>query len=566
LPQIDKGILRMYGTNVNPERTDRPAQRPIGTPIIRRQRVYGALDGEEQAEGRWLALQALADVMQGVFEQCTDPTIAEALDVTYELPAERAPQSRSFANNRSAPEFIGQLPSAETGWPSDEYQLEHPVTSRPKRKPLKRTPEPHTIQLTIESTAGKTELAAKAGRVERARLLDGIRRFTHKRVRNCRKAPLGSEPVQLIHRDDGSTCLVGLESCSSVHTCPVCAANICAARADEVTTAATLWRAMGKHTYLLTQTIAHTDGDDLRRLLRGLADSWTAMWQGRAGRRLRDEIGMRHYIRAFESTYADFPANGWHPHLHALVFADHELAQSELERLTTAINTRWQRIILRKLGQRHVPSDEHGTSLKISTNAGYVVKLGLEVASIVTKHAAGDHRTTWQIAEDAALGDRKSQALWRQWDRCSMGRKQLTWSKGTKRAFRIVERTDEQLQLFTEEQLAQGPCYVVAMYAAKTWRELAYKHRYWLTRVTCALQADSPSAQVEKLPGERLALERAGPGFVPAIGFRTKPKRFKSAASRPPRHDTPQCLAEIRLRKTEREARDIERIETLAAS
>ena len=506
-----------------------------------------------------MALQALRDVMQGVFESCSDPTIAEELDGTYELPAERAPQSRSFANNSSSPEIIQQLPSAETGWPSDaDFSLElvdSAVSKRPKRKPIKRVPEPHTIPLAIESTAEASEYAQRTGRVERARLLDGIRRFSHKRVRHCHKQPIGSDPVQLIRRDNGGSCIVGLETCSSVHACPVCAAKICAGRADEVTTAAELWRSMRKQTYLLTLTIRHTDGDDLQKLLRGLSQSWSAMWEGRSGIDLKAQLQTKHYIRAFECTFADFPANGWHPHLHALLFCDTEHCESERARLEAAINERWKRIILRKLGEKHVPDDEHGTTFKVSTDAGYVVKLGLEVASIVTKHAAGEHRTTWQIAEDAAIGDRKSIALWRQWDRCSMGRKQLTWSKNTKKLFKLVERTDEQLCLFSDEQLAQGPCYVIALYDAKEWRKQAYIHRYWLARVTCALNGDSPVAQVEKLPGERLPLERAGPSFVPAIGFAPKRERFKVAPPRPARHDTPDMLVECRLRETERTAR-----------
>jgi hypothetical protein len=569
----------MSCTNVNPVATERPAQRPIGTPIIRRQRVYGALDGEEQAEGRWLALQALADVMQGVFGSCTDPTIIEQLDGKYELPAERAPQSRSGAHNSSSLGIIQQfstaeraLPSFETGWPSDEdFRLElaaEQAVKRPKRKPIKRVPEPHTIPLPIESTAEPTEYAQRTTRVERARLLDGIRRFSHKRVRKCHKQPIGNDPVQLIHRDDGSCCIMGLETCSSVHACPVCANKICAGRAEEVTEAATLWRQKGYRTYLLTLTIRHTDGDDLQELLGGLSHSWSAMWEGRNGIDLKAQLQTKHYIRAFECTYADFPANGWHPHLHALLFCDTEHSEPERARLETAINDRWKRIILRKLGEKHVPGPdkegiEHGTTFKISTDAGYIAKLGLEVASIVTKHAAGEHRSTWQIAEDAALGDKKSIALWRQWDRCSMGRKQLTWSRGAKTAFRIAERTDEQLCLFDDEQLAQGPCYVIALYEAKEWRRLAYQHRYWLARVTAALQSDNPTAAVERLPGERLPLERAGPGFVPAIGFTPKRELFKVAAHRPARHDTPDRLAEIRLRQTEHEASDAARIEAL---
>jgi hypothetical protein len=309
---------------------------------------------------------------------------------------------------------------------------------------------------------------------------------------------------------------------------------------------------MRKQTYLLTLTIRHTDGDELSVMLRGLAKCWSKLWEGRAGQALRAKVRLEHYIRAFECTFADYPANGWHPHLHVLAFVNREYVESERQAIELEITERWKGIVRQVLGDRFVPDDEHAIDLTLSTDAKYIVKLGLEVASIVTKkkHSSGEHRTTWQIAEDAARGSNASQGLWIDWGSASFRRKQLTWSLGTKKCFRVAERTDEQLCLFDEQQLAAGPAYVLRAYSADEWRRLAKTHRYWMTRVMCALQSDSPLTQVNALPGEPLPLERAGPGFVPLSGWQQRKERFGTKAT-PVRHDTPDWLVEIRLRKVQ---------------
>jgi len=539
-------------------------ERPIGAPIIRKRRMYGGPELAEVWEDIAKATAALQEALAQSREQKARQayrTIADEMlsdEPCYPQPRESG--SRSNANNSSTEAKTRPFQYSTDVWPSDAFHLDNTTTVRKRKLSRDRRPhEKYTDDWTIQTAAQGDELSSKRGRVDRAKLLDGVRRITHRRTRNCHRNPIGSDPVQLIHRDDGQCRIVGLETCSSVHVCPICAAKICAGRADEATTAATLWRSMGNQTYLLTLTIRHDKRSRLRPMLVGLSESWAALWEGSSGVALRRGLGLRHYIRAFECTYADFPNNGWHPHLHSLLFLDHELAESERVELHARIKERWKDIVRRKLGPEHVPEvlrmidgimvadDSHAVDLKISTDAGYIVKLGLEVANIVSKTGrSSDHRTTWQIAEDAAKGNEHSVKLWKQWDDCSLGRRQLTWSRDTKKTFRVIDRTDEQLCLFTEEQLAAGPCYLLGLYEAREWRRLAFKHRYWLTRVICALQADSASSEVAELPGEQLPLERAGPGFIPATGFTRKSERFKTAPNRPARYDTPERLFELR--------------------
>lgn len=544
---------------VNPRQPDGP-QRAIGYGPEKRRSRYDARFWEEYGEDIQRAQQALAAVLWRDVPALREPgpDLEGAFDdmlAPYEQPEPEHPPSsasRSYASNSSTRDIAQDL----CQWPSDGFLVKPPAELRKRAGTRKRNPrpaEPYPDQgYAIAASGTPEERKTKQGCVDRVKLLDGIRRFSRKRIGNCRRNPLGSSSIQLVRRDDGSCGIIGLESCASVHACPVCAAQICAHRADEVTTAATLWRAMRKQTYLLTLTIRHSDGDELSVMLKGLAKCWSKLWESRAGQALREHVSLEHYIRAFECTFADYPANGWHPHLHVLAFVNREYCESERQAIELEITERWKSIVLQVLGERFVPDDAHAIDLTLSTDAKYIVKLGLEVASIVTKkkHSSGEHRTTWQIAEDAARGDNASQGLWIDWGSASFRRKQLTWSRGTKKCFRVAERTDEQLCLFDEQQLSQGPAYVLRAYSADEWRRLAKTHRYWLTRVMCALQSDSPLTHVNALPGEPLPLERAGPGFVPLSGWTQRKERFKTKDT-PVRHDTPDRMAEIRLREVQ---------------
>ena len=69
--------------------------------------------------------------------------------------------------------------------------------------------------------------------------------------------------------------------------------------------------------YMATLTIPHFRFQSCWDLKRAVAESWRRVKQGKAWIRARDQHGWIGDIRALEVTHG---ANGWHPHLHILVF------------------------------------------------------------------------------------------------------------------------------------------------------------------------------------------------------------------------------------------------------
>ena len=285
--------------------------------------------------------------------------------------------------------------------------------------------------------------------------------------------------------------LSGVVTCGSPWSCPCCACRIYTSRGAELTQAVEGWagplpdRRDGAVS-LLTLTLRHGLGDDLREIRRALCDAWRRMWQGEPGRRLRRALGVEHHVRALEVT---FGGNGWHPHLHALLFHVRPPSDDALE----LVRARWVRVFERlassyrrqarelrgtreddaralelerkaKAVEWATPDHEHGADLRPSHRSDYIAKLGLEVASIGTKTPkTRGSRTPWDIATDAAEGDVDARALWIEYTEAMHGARQLTWSKGARVALGLNERDED------EDHAEEPPGTLLADIPAAVW-------------------------------------------------------------------------------------------------
>ncbi len=118
----------------------------------------------------------------------------------------------------------------------------------------------------------------------------------------------------------------GVQTCHSVHLCPVCMSKVLAVRASNVQLAADGLAAAGYVLALGTNTLRHFPRQaygSLRRGQRGglvavLHDAWKGAYgsAGRPWRRLRDSYGIVGYERAFEDTWGS--QSGFHLHWHVL--------------------------------------------------------------------------------------------------------------------------------------------------------------------------------------------------------------------------------------------------------
>lgn len=130
-------------------------------------------------------------------------------------------------------------------------------------------------------------------------------------------------PVPLMIASGGEAYWSGLVTCGSVWHCPVCAEKVSIARRDQVAEAVRAHQAepCGGVAYMATLTIRHHQFDRLIDLLATIRKAWGKLKTGAPRRRARGRAGWVGDIRSLEVTRG---ANGWHPHLHVLLFLDRD--------------------------------------------------------------------------------------------------------------------------------------------------------------------------------------------------------------------------------------------------
>lgn len=300
------------------------------------------------------------------------------------------------------------------------------------------------------------------------------------RVRSCGRKLNGecSDRVA-VKLSDGVAGFSGIQSCGSPWSCPVCSQKIMAERAEDVQQAVSRWHEMQNRVVFLTLTMRHKKGQRLSDLWDGLSYGWSKVTSGRAWERDSELYGVwlprtiksgpnkgeiRHghrinFVRAVEVTNGK---NGWHVHIHALLFVRDGITDQDVRMLSESVYGRWATALARKgFG---TPSQEHGIDTKLVrrsdshalgdyfTKSVYVGRVkadgaGWEIAGGQVKTARGKNRTPFQILADIeAFGDADDLALWYEWEAASHGRRQLTWSNSLRDVLALGdELTDEEI-------------------------------------------------------------------------------------------------------------------------
>jgi hypothetical protein len=202
----------------------------------------------------------------------------------------------------------------------------------------------------------------------------------------------------------------------------------------EVRTIAEAHRAAGGGLYLLTLTIPHDQGDRLEPLYHAVVDTYRYVRSGTRWYTIKERIAYLGEIRTLEATVG---ANGWHPHLHALIFTSRPLNAAELADLHAYFSNRWASRI--ELCGYRTPSAEHGVTIVESYRDDYLAKMGLadELVKGGSKDAHGGSRTPLQVLADFAdTGESSDRDLWREWNLAMHGARHLTWSRGLRQRYR----------------------------------------------------------------------------------------------------------------------------------
>lgn len=420
---------------------------------------------------------------------------------------------------------------------------------------------------TTEPWAADAPQRGPSDQIARARLAGRLRSVARKRVRQCRVTRTGPVVQAALRIAEGQRSLIlrGISTCGSVHSCPMCAARILAGRAEQITE--TLQAHPREKEAFVTLTIRHHAGMPLRLLRALVAQGWTRTKTSKGGRKLRQRWGWIGDVRAIEATHGP---NGWHPHLHLVVFARHRIDIGELRAALTELwapalesvarswlalceqavmvdgpgDARIRGAVLRLLGseflsesvsegaqqfldrfgallreQRWLPSVEHGVDVQpVHGNAaalsGYMSKLGCELSAITkasTGGGLGEHRSHWQIARDAADGDVLSLALWGEYSRAMFRARHLTWSRNLRSDLGLGEVPDD--PELAEEPCADGTEQLLGSWSANAW-DSNVQSQSGLAVVLAALSRgeipDGMDAAAERAPRLVFPKERVG--------------------------------------------------------
>lgn len=148
-----------------------------------------------------------------------------------------------------------------------------------------------------------------------------------RKVRTCRRFRFDAQaeelPLRGLETDDRGSLDVGvggLQTCATWHSCLCCGAKIAVGRARDLAHAFSVWEALGGTVVLATFSARHHLGHSLRTLVRAQRTAWRHVTSDRPWRRLKERLGVRFVLRAFECTVGD--EAGWHPHMHVFLLCD----------------------------------------------------------------------------------------------------------------------------------------------------------------------------------------------------------------------------------------------------
>ena len=251
----------------------------------------------------------------------------------------------------------------------------------------------------------------------------------------------------------------GLQTCGSVWVCPVCSAKITEHRRGEMSQAVDNWKGS---LVMVTLTLQHNRDDDLEGLLSALKDTWRRVKMGGWWKRFREQFGISAFCTSTEVTWGSI--NGWHPHLHVLMFIDVPEGELDVCQFKNRLRDRY-RDLLAKHGK--YASDYYGINVKMGDEqAGkYIAKYGMahELTKWVNKRSQGGY-SPFQLLELYGDGKRWAAPLFREYAQVFFGRAQLYWSRGARDLLAIGEE-------LSDSEVASQEGGEVAMMVSLTWQQ-----------------------------------------------------------------------------------------------
>lgn len=257
-------------------------------------------------------------------------------------------------------------------------------------------------------------------------------------------------------------------TCSNSFLCPVCAPRIRSKRSKEIGVAVDKWLARSetalerfrspdpdKTLYMITLTFQHSKRDKLSDIMPKFKSATQFFWRHRMVRDSFRKAGIQGRITAFEITHG---SNGWHPHLHILVFChQHYFDVPGFRRLWVDALTRAGLSGSEKCALNFIEA---------RNGSEYINKISLEIGLSNAKQGREGGLSQFQLLENSASGDRVAGKLFQElWLYMRDSRTHsLEWSKGLKAFFGVSEVSDEEICSGLDEGFVSFACIASGLY------------------------------------------------------------------------------------------------------
>lgn len=274
-------------------------------------------------------------------------------------------------------------------------------------------------------------------------------------------------------------------TCGSVWHCPVCSVKVSEQRRKELQRAMVVWvTCKCGNAYLLTLTFPHSDEDSLAGNMIKFEKAIQTFKNSRTYKNTHKRYGSVGVITSREVTWG---TNGWHPHLHMLVFAGQGMDSDR--RTMFMLKSAWLRAckkhgLLDRASRLKNMRDfwKHALDLRGGEKAAeYIAKFGRDerwgVSSEMTRFHSkvgirkgawmdDQHYTPFQILEWATNGDKIASALFREYAVAYHGKRMINWSRGLADKIGVdkTQLTDEEVSEqetnpLPEEDFAGNLCF-----------------------------------------------------------------------------------------------------------
>lgn len=230
-----------------------------------------------------------------------------------------------------------------------------------------------------------------------------------------------------------------VETCGNSRACPVCAPRVMGTRSAEIRSAVHSW--LGEcplnTCYLLTLTFSHSVSDTLSDLICRFSAATQTFWRNGSVRRMLCSQGYFGRINSLEVQYS--LRNGYHPHLHILIFSRH-IHDIRVD----ALKQHWLAALA---CSRLHGSFEYALDLIEARSAEqYLTKISSEMSLGHWKEGRDTgHYSPFQVLQLASEKYDWASSVWCDYYQSMKGVHSLYWSKGLKKYFGISEKSDKDI-------------------------------------------------------------------------------------------------------------------------